>query len=155
MRDGRRYRRCWNGFSTFHGTAVVVISGREYYTGKWLHISLNYEHTQPPLWPCFRWQFLQVFHEIFHPLLFCWSLENGKMLTHRGQDSGSGGLTKSQLCCKICKNKVNLCKWWEMWWNTQYKNGGQYLINLRGYKTPLFPNPQSQLFFTKRMLRIA
>ncbi len=43
------------------------------------------------------------------------------------------------------QNKNGLWKWSEMWWNTQYINGGWYLINSWGYWTPIYLSPNQKI----------
>ena len=39
-------------------------------------------------------------------------------------NQGGGGLTEAQVFVEIFQKQICLGKWLEMWWNTQYINGG-------------------------------
>ena len=72
-----------------------------------------------------------------------------------------GGLTEAQVFVKIFQNQICLGKWPEMWWNTQYINGGAISHQFMKFLDPSIPNyslsqPKKMKFFMKNnMLRIA
>ena len=46
---------------------------------------------------------------------------------------------------KICKNKINLCKWSELWWNTQYINGEVISHQFMRLMDPYIPQSQPKM----------
>ena len=74
---------------------------------------------------------------------------------------GGGGLTEAQVIVKMFQNQICLGKLLEMWWNTQYINGGAISHQFMKFLEPPIPNyslsqPKKMKFFMKNnMLRIA
>ena len=57
-------------------------------------------------------------------------------------NKGEGGLTEAQVFVEIFQNQICLGKWPEMWWNTQYINGGAVSNQFMRVLDPQFPIPQ-------------
>ena len=60
-------------------------------------------------------------------------------------------MTKAQVFVEIFQNQICLGKWPEMWWNTQYKNGGAISYQfMRVLDLPIrCPNQKNKIFMKK------
>ena len=129
--------------------------------------SLEMCHTLTSRWWLF-WQ-LRLLGSALFLLILCllhWAIRGALKIHFRKKlgfwpNKGEGGLTEAQVFIEIFQKQICLGKWPEMWWNTQYINGGAISFQFMRVLDPPIPNyslsqPKKWNFSWKNnMLRIA